>query len=33
MSIEKFIKENVKYLGDKVFVAPEIPEKGSYYSF
>ena len=27
MSIEKFIKENVKSLGDKVFVAPEIPEK------
>ena len=27
MSVEKFIKENVKSLGDKVFVAPEIPEK------
>lgn len=27
MSVEKYIKENVKILGDKVFIAPEIPEK------
>ncbi|NRY52588.1 hypothetical protein [Clostridium beijerinckii] len=27
MSVEKYIKENVKILGDKVFIAPDIPEK------
>lgn len=27
MSVEKYIKENVKILGDKVFVAPDIQEK------
>ena len=27
MSIERFIKENVKGISEKVYVAPDIPEK------